>query len=426
MGFVASTVTCGGSGGGAGTQFCASWAAGFCHRLFACTPADQRGQDFLGGSSEAQCTSLWNATCANPPPAGETFDVNCSRGAHVNVAARAACSDELDTISCDAFNSPDYVSVCTQVCAASAAGDGGAGHGGGGTAGGAGRAGGGPPVDSVSFCYATYDRLCELAFTCSTPAAQRDALFMAEYGANLTECRSQRASAQCAGAVCTPSYNAAAGASCVSILSAYTCDDVAINGAPASCTTACPELASPAGTAGTGGGAGAGGGARGGSGGTAGGAAARGPNLIANGDFADGATDWGVTPQAGSVGALTAQGGKLCMQLAAYSAATIGWPLDAATAVALAGGISYTLSFQASSSAPLASFQVKVGQAVPPYTGVDFSWFGDSPNAAPEAFTHAFTATADDPKAGLAFNASTGAAGATVCLANVALTAPAP
>ena len=143
-------LSCGGGGSSAGGQFCQQWAAAFCQRLYACTPVDQRGADFAGGASESQCTQGWSATCANPPPAGETFDVNCSGGAHVNTAAKSACLDELSTITCDDFTSPTYTSVCTQVCPVSTATGGsggstggGSGTGGTGGTGGAGGTGGG-------------------------------------------------------------------------------------------------------------------------------------------------------------------------------------------------------------------------------------------------------------------------------------------
>jgi len=125
-------------GGGSTPQedFCQSWAAAFCKKLYDCTPVDQRGADFLGGSSEAQCTQGWDAVCIQPQQNGQTFDVNCSGGVHVNTAAKSACMNELSTITCDEFSSPNYMSVCTQVCGGSqSGGTGGSGTGGSGTGG---------------------------------------------------------------------------------------------------------------------------------------------------------------------------------------------------------------------------------------------------------------------------------------------------
>jgi hypothetical protein len=140
----AGALACGGGSSGAGGQFCHSWATAYCEKVYACTTAADRSP--LVGTSQAQCVQIWDAACADPPPSGETFDVNCSGGVHVNTAAKSACLDELSTISCDDFTSPTYVSVCTQVCPSSTGtggttGTGGSGTGTGGT-GGSGATGG--------------------------------------------------------------------------------------------------------------------------------------------------------------------------------------------------------------------------------------------------------------------------------------------
>ncbi len=114
-GIGAGASSCGG-GTSAGTEFCQQWATDFCNELYACTPVAMRGSGFLGGTSQAQCTSAWSQSCSEPPPQGETPLINCSGGVHVNTAAQAACYNELSTITCDEFNSPTYVSVCNQVC----------------------------------------------------------------------------------------------------------------------------------------------------------------------------------------------------------------------------------------------------------------------------------------------------------------------
>jgi hypothetical protein len=119
--------SCGGGGSSPGGEFCQSWATAFCQKLYDCTPVDQRGADFLGGPSQATCVQGWAATCSNPQQNGQTFDVNCSGGVHVNSAAKTACLNELSTITCDEFSSPNYVSVCTQVCASNTTGTGGMG-----------------------------------------------------------------------------------------------------------------------------------------------------------------------------------------------------------------------------------------------------------------------------------------------------------
>jgi hypothetical protein len=131
--------TCGG-GGGNGPQFCNDWAAAFCHRVWACT-ADPSSNPFAG-SSEAECTRGYAMLCSQPQPAGQTFDVDCSGGKHVNEAAKTSCLNRLNAVSCADFNAATYDDDCDMVCTAGGGGGGGAG-GGGGNGGTGGTSGGG-------------------------------------------------------------------------------------------------------------------------------------------------------------------------------------------------------------------------------------------------------------------------------------------
>jgi hypothetical protein len=443
---------CGGGSTSPGAQFCQSWASAFCQKLYACTPANMRGADFLGGSSESQCTSLWDQTCAAPAPAGTTFDVNCSGGARVNTAAKTACLNELATISCDDFNAPTYQSVCDQVCAENDGGagsggtsNGGTGAGGEGAAGAAGTAGGvdaGAPTDSLTFCEALNRQTCELAFSC-VPTTSLDTTFIGTFGSSLAECQGSKTQAICANATCMPSYQPTAGSSCIAIYSLYTCDDVA-NGLPADCTQACPTPGNGgaggggtggggAGPGGAGGGAGTGGASGGhtGTGGTSGsggaggtGGVSNGTNLIVNGDFSNGLAGWGVTVQAGSLGSQTISDGQLCMGLGVYTTVTLGFPSDISGAFALTSGANYQISYQASTTVSTGQFEVKVGSDVPPYTQTDFLTDSDVPGSSPLTFTHLFTSATSDPQAGLAFNIVSGTASSTtVCVSHVSLVA---
>ena len=458
-------------GGGAspGAQFCQSWASAFCQKLYACTPADMRGADFLGGSSEAQCTTIWNQTCAATPPAGTSFDVNCSGGAQVNAAAKTACLDELSTISCDDFNAPTYQSVCDQVCgqgtggaggAAGAIGPGSAGNSGsGGTAGAAGASGAagtsggidaGAPTDPLSLCELLNEQTCALAFNC-VPAASRDSTFVGTFGSSVAECQGSKTQALCANATCTPSYDPVAGSSCIAIYSLYTCADVQ-NGLPADCTQACPVAGNggagggaAAGTSGTAGGhggtggtssGGAGTGGHGGTGGTSGGGAGTsgaaggtggaspGANIIANGDFSNGLTGWGLTVDAGTLAGQMISNGQLCMTLGTYTTVTLGFPGDLSGAFALTGGMSYQISYQASTTVSVGKLEVKLGSDLPPYTQTEFLTDADVPGSAPLTFTHQFSVATTDPQAGLAFNIVSGPSiSTTVCVSNVSLVA---
>ena len=114
-------LSCGGGGRAAGEQFCQQWAAAFCQRLYACTPVDQRGSGLPGRVVRIAMHSGLERHLRQSASTGQTFDVNCSGGVHVNTAAKSACLDELASITCDDFSSPNYTSVCTQVCPAARA-----------------------------------------------------------------------------------------------------------------------------------------------------------------------------------------------------------------------------------------------------------------------------------------------------------------
>jgi hypothetical protein len=162
------------------------------------------------------------------------------------------------------------------------------------------------------------------------------------------------------------------------------------------------------GVAGTSGGAGASGSA--GDSGTAGttgtgGSGPSGPNLIENGDFSNGATNWHTENGTGNVNA-----GAYCVSNPGGST-LVGYAAPTGTMVSLSGG--YKLTFQASGAGTV---HIKVGMAVSPYSA---DYEGNSAvSSSPQTFTHMFTA--NDNNAGIAFtfmNAGT----STVCLDNIAL-----
>lgn len=170
---------CGGGSGGAGADFCQKWADAFCQKAYSCTTAADRATNGLLGSSQAQCVQIWDATCTMNQPDGETFDVNCSGGAHVNSAAETACFNELSTITCDTFNSPDYTSVCDQVCTTGGGTDAGTGGttGTGGTGGTSGTGGtGGGSCGNVQPCGGSVVGTWTLTNDCADKTALSSAL----------------------------------------------------------------------------------------------------------------------------------------------------------------------------------------------------------------------------------------------------------
>jgi hypothetical protein len=164
-------------------------------------------------------------------------------------------------------------------------------------------------------------------------------------------------------------------------------------------------VAGTTGTAGTAGSAGASGSA-----GTTGtGGSGSGNNLIANGDFSGGATNWHTEMGTGNV-----NGGAYCVSNP--GAALIGWDAPAGSPLMLMGGKSYRISYEASGAG---SMHLKIGMAAQPYG--DIYTADDALNSSLQTFTHNFTPTATN-NAGLAFTFSNAGTGM-VCLDNVTLTA---
>ena len=131
-----------------------------------------------------------------------------------------------------------------------------------------------------------------------------------------------------------------------------------------------------------------------------------GNNLIANGDFSSGATNWHTESGTGNVNG----SGAYCVSSPGGST-LVGYAAPTGTMLSLSGP--YKLTFQASGAGTV---HVKVGMAVSPYNA-DYEG-NSSVNGTLQTFTHTFTA--NDNNAGIAFtfmNAGT----STVCLDNVTL-----
>ena len=145
-------------------------------------------------------------------------------------------------------------------------------------------------------------------------------------------------------------------------------------------------------------------------------------SLVANGDFSQGVAHWGLTNQGYGTPTYAVTNGQLCVTMPTYGSVTLGWPSDPASAFALSAGSSYTFSYQASTTAKLPGFEAKIGQAVTPYTGVDFDTTFDVPTSSLQTFTHTFTPSVADAAAGVAFNLVNGTQAVSVCFDNVAVT----
>jgi hypothetical protein len=173
-----------------------------------------------------------------------------------------------------------------------------------------------------------------------------------------------------------------------------------------------------AGTPSDGGGAGAGG-AGGGSGGSGGGGSGGGnpsANLITNGDFAAGMTNWRVDSGNGNV-----NNGRFCLTNPG-SGTLLAWEPSQGAPVMLAAGTTYRISYDASASgAGSKMVHLKVGLSVSPFTP-DYE-VTESLNNQAQPFTHTFTPmNGADPNMGLAFMSFSGTNNSTVCFDNVTLT----
>jgi len=203
-------------------------------------------------------------------------------------------------------------------------------------------------------------------------------------------------------------------------LSAMTTADLVEKGAVAARVElkAAPTPQPDAGMPSDDGGAGAGGaGGAGGSGGSSGSGGSGGnpsANLITNGDFAAGMANWRVDSGNGNV-----NNGRFCLTNPG-SGTLLAWESSGGP-VMLAGGTTYRISYEASSSRGSGTMHLKVGLSVDPYTS-DYE-VTESLNAQSQTFTHTFTPmNGTDPNVGLAFMSFSGTNNTTVCIDNVTLT----
>lgn len=164
------------------------------------------------------------------------------------------------------------------------------------------------------------------------------------------------------------------------------------------------------------------GGSTGTGGSTGSGGSSPGNNLIANGDFSQGANNWGIPN--GSPSNAGVNNGEYCLTLSNGSGTVIlGWGGTSISAN-LTANVNYALSFQASSTGALSDFEVHVGSAV----SVNGSYPIDyqvSPSNAPgnslTSYTEMFTISTADPQAGIAFQVAASNGNPTVCVDNVSL-----
>jgi hypothetical protein len=148
-----------------------------------------------------------------------------------------------------------------------------------------------------------------------------------------------------------------------------------------------------------------------------------GANLLTNGDFSNGDADW--SSDVASLSHSTSTG-AYCVTVPSGQVVNIGWPNPPAPPLSLPAASRYALSYQASSSGPLAvTVSAKVGLSISPYTA-DFQGATNTPGASMQSYAATFSLGSADTMAGVALTVTASlASGQTsnVCFDNVSLIA---
>jgi hypothetical protein len=138
-------------------------------------------------------------------------------------------------------------------------------------------------------------------------------------------------------------------------------------------------------------------------------------NLVGNGDFSQGETNWHFES-----GTANVNNGQYCETNLSGAAPLFGWQ-NMSTPLTLSNGQSYTLSYRASGSNG-AVLHIKVAHATSPYTPDDYETNPDDQlTGSLQTFTHKFTpTTGNDDNTGIAFFVMSGQ---NICIASVSLVA---
>jgi len=264
---------CGGGGSSnksAGTvdpaslDFCIDYGNGVCRLAYLCTDTTTQDAAFHSryGTSLDDCWQGIQKLCTSNQSGSNAFGPSCGPGKQVSSASATACTDGLQSQTCDEWAVTPAGIDCQAVC--SGAGTGGTGTGTGGTGtgtggtgtgtggtgtgtggtgtgtGGTGTAGtgtgsGGSGTSSVSshqaFCKTGGELQCDRAFECD-PAGSASTF------GNLAGCKAFIDAACTAGDPCPSSFDATSGAACIAATKTATCTDL-MGPAPAVCDSAC-------------------------------------------------------------------------------------------------------------------------------------------------------------------------------------------
>jgi hypothetical protein len=146
-------------------------------------------------------------------------------------------------------------------------------------------------------------------------------------------------------------------------------------------------------------------------------------NLIKNGDFSKMGEYWNLTLQAGEYGAYDFTGGGYCIYNLSSSyllSFSLGYPPTPSDAFVVTPGVTYTMAYMASATAPPYSFQVKIGHVETPYTELWSATNNVVASSTLQLYSNTITSSAGDTAGGLVFNVTL-EYGASICIDNVVL-----
>ena len=139
-------------------------------------------------------------------------------------------------------------------------------------------------------------------------------------------------------------------------------------------------------------------------------------NIVANGDFSQGMTNWNVQGGSNKQGYPSDATPYVCVTMNSGTQYVVGW--NSPTTLDLPPGNSYTLSYKGWTTGAAQSVEAKVGLSYSPYNAdLDAT---DSIQTS-QVFTHKFTIGNDDPSAGVAFVFTASNSGIDICFDDVTL-----
>jgi hypothetical protein len=219
----------------ASLDFCIHWANGVCRLAYLCVDASSQDATFHAryGTGMDSCWQGLQKLCTSNQTGAQTFGPSCGPGKVVNQALSMACTDDLDSQSCNTWMSAQ-AGNCGGVCASgTSVQDGGAaldaplGNDVGSPS------GTGSVATATAFCNTEGSLNCDRAFECEPAKA-------ASTFGNIAGCKNLLASLCASGDPCPSGFDPNLASACVAATKAATCQEL-MGTPPAVCTSACPD-----------------------------------------------------------------------------------------------------------------------------------------------------------------------------------------